>query len=277
MSFADRTKQASSPHEAVVILAEALDGLYALLSRSQDDGWGSWGGGDSAKAPTLEPSSPQPTPFEEDLETREAFAKRDIPVDPDAVAAAEAAVVEAESAFEAARLNGNVDQDVVDRMKQAQAKLRLEKDPGSVLEDTYMLEPDALRYEDLGADGHVVDLPPADEHRKVLRRQLAERIDLPGFFPAIMRGTEAQRQEIIETYVKGGPLWLSANRDIMAALPPAAKQIMVHDVMMDSNRLGYDFGRDVLKTEDVEGATLAIAQDNIDGIVDRGGSPYEGR
>ena len=52
-----------------------------------------------------------------------------------------------------------------------------------------MLEPDALRYEDLGADGHVVDLPPADEHRKVLRRQLAERIDLPGFFPAIMKNS----------------------------------------------------------------------------------------
>jgi hypothetical protein len=140
-----------------------------------------------------------------------------------------------------------------------------------------MTEPEALKYEDLGADGHIVDLPPADEHRKAQRRQLAEGIDLPGFFPAIMRGTEDQRQEIIETYVKGGPLWLSANREIMAALPPAAKQVMVEDVMIDSTRLAHEFGRDILKTEDVEGAGLAVAQDNIDGIVDRGGSPYEGR
>jgi len=253
-------------------LDEILERLAAGTSSDVVDGWGSWGGADARSA-----SAPQPTPFEQDLEAREHFAKVEFKPDPQAIAAAERDVEIAEAAFEHARLTGDLTQQVVDDMKLAQGRLRAAKDPGAILVDDLLLEPDVLEYEDQGGDGHIVNIPAADEHRKAMRRQLAEGIDLPGFFPAIMRSTEAQRQEIIETYVKGGPIWLSANRDIVKALPTQAKVVMVQDVMLDSNRLANEFGRDFLKEEDIEGAGLAVAQDNIDGVVDRGGAPYEGR
>lgn len=136
---------------------------------------------------------------------------------------------------------------------------------GIVIGDTDLVKTDAT--------GDIIDLPPASPERKALRRRLAEQIDLPGFFPPIHRSTPEAVEGIMRSYELGGPYWLYANRivdgdhDVFKALPPAAKQLMVVDMAEDSARLAWEFQRDVMKDEDVEGSGIAIAADNRDGVL----------
>lgn len=234
------------------------------------DGWGSWGGGTQSSTAAVAdgPASPEPQ-----------YDVIHVEVDPKAVAAAQERVHRAEQRFETERAKGNLEPDVIHELHAAQAALRLAEDPGDILLGSGEVfgEKDTSLIAELNGDSHIIDLPVADARRRELRRAFAERIDLPGFFEPIMRSSEEQRQQLIDTYVKGGPLWLAPRRDIIMTMPVAARQVMIADLREDSERIAWDYSRDWLKTEVDEGTTFAVAQDNINGIVDGGAPAYKGR
>lgn len=292
MKYADRVRAAATPHEALVILAELGDTLLERLAEvldSTSDGWGSasdgwaawvpdstsdgWGAGGSSggtePTPTAAVLAPQPDAYDV------------IRTEPDlkAIAAAEERVRRAEQVFETERAKGNLEPGVIHELQAAQAALRLAQDPGDILVGAGEVfgEKDTSLIAELNGDSHVIDLPVADQRRRELRRAFAERIDLPGFFEPIMRGSEEQRQQLIDTYVKGGPLWLAPRRDIIMAMPVAARQVMIADLREDSERIAWDYGRDWLKVDVDEGSTLAVAEDNIQGVVAQGAPAYKGR
>lgn len=285
MSYSDRIRQAADPREAMQIIAEGLDEIVqALAAGSSSDsanGWGSWGGGAGNDASTAERSTvaPQPSPFTEDLEARDFYAAKQAAPNPAQVAAAQERVLRLEDMF--AR---TPTPQVGALLDQAHAALSAAEKPGEYLDNSggVIGTGEILRASEMPDGAVVVDLPPVDARRKAMRRELAAAIDLPGFFPPIMRSTPEAIEEIMHAYELGGPLWLYANRitpdehDIFTQLPPAAKTVMVTDVMQDDQRQAWEFQRDIMKDEDAEGATLGIAQDNLNGVMGGAQTPLRG-
>lgn len=94
------------------------------------------------------------------------------------------------------------------------------------------------------SQGHIsVELPVADEKRKAKRRTFAKQVlNLPDHFPNV--------EDAIETYAKGGPLWLyltKEGRDFILGIRPEYRKVMVQDIQVDSSGRAQEFARDVLK------------------------------
>jgi hypothetical protein len=112
------------------------------------------------------------------------------------------------------------------------ARQRLAADQGGVIEDVI---PEGQRAT---SDGEHVDLPPVSDEQREARRRLAFQIGLENDF-----GVEG-----IDTYVKGGPLWLYyGNRDYVLGLSKDVQTAMVEDVMQTSPAEAVEMGRDLFK------------------------------
>lgn len=91
----------------------------------------------------------------------------------------------------------------------------------------------------------VVELPPPTEEHMELRREFAEkRLKLQDEFGP----------EILESYVKGGPLVIYyTDRDFVMRLPDEFKRVMVDDVQNFSPREAKEMARDILKDVTADG------------------------
>jgi hypothetical protein len=263
VTYAERIRQAKGIPEAMLIIAEGIDEVLAARPLLAEDQWGTWGDGGTPVVGT-QTIAHLPVP---DVEF---YAKRQAAPNPAHVAAAQERVARLEDMY-----GRTPTPQVQGLLDQAYAALSAAEKPGEYLDHSggVVGDADLLRPSETEDGGVIVDLPPVDDHRKALRRKLAETIDLPGFFPPIMRSSAEAVEQILHSYELGGPLWLYANRitpdehDIFQQLPPQAKTLMVADVAVDSQRMAWEFQRDIMKDEDAEGATLGIAQDNLNGII----------
>lgn len=291
MSYEDQIKAAKTPREAMLILARAVDELYAE-QKAPVDPWASWGDN---------PLSP-----DEQLDERDEMeyrAAQQNPFEPVGGTVDEAEVQRLEAAVHAANdklermFKGGGDQ--LERMRAKEevdsltAKLRLAKDPGKLIPVSGFQVGDPEKFfqvegvdltrtplqqpTELGA--MAVRLPTPTEEWKQRRREMAELVDLPGFFPAVQRQTEEARQEIIENYVKGGPLWLymgdEFGRNIVMQMPMDAKQIMLAEVASYGDvRVAHEFARDVMKDDgsgqDRSGQEADYLLDVADGAINDG-------
>lgn len=274
MTYVERLKHTTSPQQAMLVLAQGLDDLQAQLKDSVPaaDEWGSWDAVTSPEGGSPAPVTASPSPFEPII----------IPVDPAEVERVQGEYDDANEHFEKVRLTGDkaMIMQAAARVEGLRGRLDLAKNPGSIMpvSGDMVGDPDKVFHVDLTPENIMVDLPPASPQRQVRRRAMAEQLDLPGFFPIVMRTTEEARQGLIDAYVKGGPFWIYMdNRDLIMQMPMWARQEMVEDVNeIGDVRLAHEFARDVMKTEDEKGGTLDIAEANIHSIADHGGAPFQG-
>lgn len=98
-----------------------------------------------------------------------------------------------------------------------------------------------------GEDGRVMyDLPVASEEDQAVRRQFAEKC---------LKLQDEFGPEIVESYVKGGPLVLYyTDRDFVMRMPEQYRKAMVADVEKFSPNEAQEMGRDVLKDMTPDGA-----------------------
>lgn len=268
MSYADRIRQAKSTPEALLVLAEGIDEVLAGRAPAPAaDEWGEWGLGRADSAGDTAPAGP-PTPQIGDV-------IRSPRATPEQLAIAQADVDDAEAALAAAYGTPGAHTASL-RLEAARGRLNVLRDPGDVLVGSGFLAGDIIdaRPDPNDPDTYIVDLPPASPERQAARRQLAESIELPGFFPPLMR--DSQREQILDAYVKGGPLWLYQNREITLALPEHVKHAMIADIMEDSPRMAFEVGRDLLKDMGPNDDT-SVAEANIQSVAETGGTPYVGR
>lgn len=98
----------------------------------------------------------------------------------------------------------------------------------------------------------LVTLPSVSEEKKAKRRALAEAMALDTEFPGI---------EAVETYAKGGPVWLyTGNRDFVMGLPDHMRAEMVRDVLEDDPETAHDMGKDILKQADNKAIAHTMAE-----------------
>jgi hypothetical protein len=274
MSYTDRIKSTKNPQEAMLVLAQGIDEILAHLAVApevQDDGWGNWS--DVAPADGV-PAGPPPGGY---------FEPVVIPVDHEEVARIREQLAEAETKLEAAHHTGDKTLlvQLTQRVDGLRGRLDLAENPGSILMNSGDMvgDPDGVFEVTVTPTDVIINLPPASEDQKESRRQMAEAVDLPGFFPVVMRQSDEAIQAIIDNYVKGGPMWLYAdNRDLVMQMPLWARQVMVADVNAYGNvRVAHEFARDVMKEESGEGTDIDITAGNLVGMIEHGGTPYTGR
>lgn len=275
MTYEDQVRAAKTPREAMMILARGLD----ALAGQPTDPWASWGDSEDATPAAVGAVSPT---------TASPFEAVAVPVDEAEVERIQRQLDVAEQQFEAVRLHG--DKAKVTKASREvqglQARLRLTKNPGKVIpvsgdqvgdpKSFYQVDgvnPDltGLQAEGIVNGDMVINLPSATEAQKEARRIVAERIDLPGFFPRVQTQTQEARDEIVANFIKGGPLWLymsgEEGRQMLIDMPMDAKQIMVHDVAAYGDvRVSHEFARDVLKDLG-QGIESGAAQDYLNSIV----------
>lgn len=271
MSYVDQVKSSKNPREAILILAKALDDLSSAPKATTWDEWGD-------AADTAEPAGTSVAP-----ESQVLYAATEIPVDPEEVARLELQYQQANDLFERIRLTGDkaATVDAAMRVEGLRGRLDLARHPGSILpvSGDMVGDGDFVKV-DTSPDQIIFNLPDASDDMKQRRRDLALAVDLPGAFPVVMRHTEEARQELIENYVKGGPLWLylgdQEGRKIIMDLPPDAREAMVHDVYETTNdvRFSHEFARDVMKSEDP--GDHESYTEYIHSIMDNGGEPFKG-
>lgn len=280
MTLTEQIANAKSPREAIMILTSAVAALEAEVAALKSEG-GGWD---------------QPMDFDGFTPDTEALAEEpenpfepiEVPIDEAEVARLESLLVVQGDQLEAIRRGGKpIDiQNAMMEYESTRAKLRLAKDPGKIMpvsgdqvgdpEHFFQVEGVDLSIlpfqQSIELGGMVVNLPPATDAQKKARRAVAEAIDLPGFFPAVQRQSDEAREEIIDNFVKGGPLWLymgdEFGREILMSMPDHAKRVMVNDVAVYGDvRVSHEFARDVLK-DDGFGIEPGDASDYLESVVD---------
>lgn len=284
----DAVRAAKNPRDALMALARNVDEMYEELSKQAGDLWETWD--DDREYEDHEMAAAGALPTKVPSDTAPEFTAVQIPIDLDEIARLEDRLTEQTDRLERSFKGGDpsMTRELAAIVQGLQARLRLAKNPGSMVpvSGDQVGDPEAFFKVDgvdpslspraqEGIEGGpqlVVNLPAATDLQKTARRVLAEKIDLPGFFPAVMRQTEEARAEIINNYVKGGPLWLylggAEGRKIIMEMPPQAKAAVLHDVAAYGDvRVAHEFGRDIMKDGD-NGITPGDAQDYLLGIVD---------
>ena len=290
-TFANRVRQAGSTPAAFLIIAEGIDRVLEQLAarptHMAEDGWGAWGGSSWSEGPADAGSQGQQA-----AAPSSPFEPIKVVVDPADLERAREAQKVAETNFERISARGQdagqspadwrrEREDALHAMRAAQAKVRQLEDPGEIMPNAGFVpgEGEATRTSEV--DGQiVVDLPDVDEQRKAARRKLAEAINLPSFFGPLYQQPEVAEQ-LIHSYEVGGPLWLNAvgkedgKVPVIMQMPTNVRQAMVADVHMDSPRLAWELGREILKDEGSD--TLDVSAGFISSLVDHGGTPYAGK
>jgi hypothetical protein len=215
-SVLEQLELAKNPREAVILLARAIDAINDRI----DEEVGNAGGWDSwdVEAPEIHTGPENPAADEIHEQIRQVEDQISKTPDPEDAIALE-------------------------------AKLRLLKDQlGPPVEE---VDTDGARAEqEVGEAGDVVvSLPEAPEETKKQRKQFAEEmLHLDEHFGS---------QDFNDAYVIGGPLWLYyGNRDFVVGLPPEYKKAMVADVQSFSPGEALEMGRDILKDESANPATM---------------------
>lgn len=278
MSYVQEALAAKNPREALLILAAVLDEqerrLQQLEAKPADDGWGSW---------NSDPVVPRGGAVEPSPSTGGAYEAVPIQVDPEEIAQLELDYAQANDELEKNRRGGDPQRIALlaARVEGLRGRLNNARRPGAILavSGDMVGDPDAFFTVSGGLDSLVIELPPPSAHQKKMRRELAEAINLPDFFPAVMRQTDEAKAEIIENYVKGGPYWLYAGdqegRKMIMSMPISARQAMVMDMNEYGDvRVAHEFARDIMKSED--GVDSEFANDFIQSVADVGNPPYQG-
>lgn len=221
MTTADKVRAATSPQEAMLAVAEAMDELLAradvLLARETvpqpTSTWGSW---INTSANNQHPPAVLAMPVVD----RSAEIKR---LRDDLLIA---------SGEDATAL---------------EAKLRLLLDDGQALLDT-----NPFSGARIGIDGELVDFPPVSATRKGRRGNWAASRGLERF---LAQGNELIAEEMVDAYIAGGPMWLYLyDRDAVMQLPAEWRKDMVGDVECDSPAQAQELARDILKDSSPDGA-----------------------
>lgn len=295
MTFENVVRGAKNPRDALMALAQELDRRFAELETQAVDLWDTWGDGEDSPEAMREVAglpTAGPKPFEAVT----------VPVDEANVARLQKLYDAANARLEKSRRSDPaLMREAAEQVESLRAQLALAKNPGSVVINSgdQVGDPESffqisgidpsltpLQQEGLVAEqaNMVINLPPATDLQKRVRRQVAEAIDLPGFFPIVQRQTDEARAEIIENFVKGGPLWLymsgEEGRQILLDMPDGARRAMVHDVAAYGDvRVGHEFARDVMKDYG-QGIQPGDAQDYLnsisEGVVDQFGAGFQG-
>lgn len=215
-SVAENVQAARNPQEAIFVLAQALDLIIERLDEQgavAGDSWGSWNPGFEAPIPPPRPEGVPPVPTTHVADIGEQL--RDLQA-------------------ELAEATDELDKDAI------HARIRLLLNPGTIPPP-----PDHGRRSvtEVTDDGIVTTVPEVDEERKSARRELAKRMRLADEIPS--------DEDLVEAYVKGGPLWLYyGNRDFVMTLPDDMRKEMCEDVLVDSKTEGRQMAADVLKVAD---------------------------
>lgn len=280
MTHLEHIMGAKNPREALFLVAQALDDherRLAALEAQPADEWGTWG---DSKSPAGTPAGNPP------VASSSPHAQNDvivIPVDPEEVSRLEFEYAEANNQLELNRRGGDKIRimELANRVEGLRGRLNLAKNPGSILTRSGDMDgdPEAFFKVSGGLDSLEIELPPSSDKQKQWRRELAEAIDLAGFFPAVMRQTDEAKAEIVENYVKGGPYWLYAGdqegRKMIMSMSLEARHAMVMDMNeYGDTRVAHEFARDILKSED--GVDSEFSKDYINSVADHGGAPYAG-
>lgn len=226
MSVEDDIRGASSPGEALLILARAIDALGTAPAAS--DPW---------HIPTDEP-------------TPEAIAE-------------EAAWDESAARAEYNRqlkLLGDPPNDAEDlaswtARRSLLADLLKAPTPNVGVADSHVVTVP------LGRDKFEVRVPEASAQVRTIRHQFAGAIglDQPNWWTDADNAIETK--DAINAYVKGGPLWLHAyDRKFVMQLPVSARQHMVQDVESFSPDDAHNLARDILKDETADGAKQVVIE-----------------
>jgi hypothetical protein len=221
MTYADRIRNAASPQEGMLALAEGIDAVLAKLDREVNDtsGWGAWGAQTTAATPTPQPGA-FVTEFEREMKATSKNLER-----------------------EATRRNLAETTDP-DERRALEAKLRLLEDEG---QPVVAPVPEGRRVITTADDREItVDIPPASPERQESRRSWAVGVDLGGQIKP-----ELPNDEAAEAFAKGGPMWLYLyDRDAVMGMPLQWRRDFVRDVEQDSPAQAQELGRDILKSED---------------------------
>lgn len=214
MTTTDQVRAAATPFDALLILAAAVDELRA--AKSQPDPWATWG----------KPASPLP-PGVYGADVGRPIADR-APERDEALVAGLRELMQAATG---------------DERRALEAQLRLAED-GGVIPGAYVTE-GVTEAVTVTEDEILVELPPADPQRQAARRAWAQQVRLGTLCDPPMNEELA-----VETYVKGGPLWLYyGNRELACSFPIHMKQGFVSDVEADSPRTAQEIARDLLKAD----------------------------
>lgn len=214
MSVADLIRLTTSPMEAFLVVADALDNLIEKVSMlgvdvipAPADPWGSW---DKVIAPG----------FTVEVQ-RTAIASQDTSAERIRAALAEATDPEDVQALT--------------------AKLRLAEDPGTV--------PHAVAGALIQETDGVVELPPPTPELAARRAKWAIDVRLGDMLDPPMDLDAAAR-----AYAKGGPMWLYlGDREAMLGMPDQWLRMFVADVHEQSPRQAQELARDILKAVEPDG------------------------
>lgn len=210
MSTADAVRQARSPQEAMLLLAETLDRIESKLNKGTPaaapaDPWG-W----AAPGSVHEVQSLPPAVADEQIAEVEALMRET--TDPEDLLA-------------------------------LQAKLRLLKDDGAPMGETFDT---TLRIEQDG-DTATIHLPEADQARVQARYVWAQEhnlhefltsMDTPDLYLAFAKGGPLWLYHTPD------------GRNALLQMPVGWRQELIADIERDSPKLAHEVGRDLLKSED---------------------------
>jgi hypothetical protein len=257
MTSVEKVLAARSPKDALIVLATILDEqerrLQQLEAAPADDGWGSWGDHDAHVEAHQEFVKATRAVGEEAPE----YTAVEIPVDPVEVARLQAEYDQANELFEQLRRSGAPKHALIEQQNIAEGirgRLHLAKDPGKILpvSGDMVGDPDKLLVVDVAGDPTIgdvtINLPPASDEQKALRAELWEQAGIVNWFEPVFRQTDDAVEQLKDAFVKGGPMWLYGNRDLVLGLPRWARERLVKDVeMYGDTRMTHEFARDVLK------------------------------
>lgn len=132
-----------------------------------------------------------------------------------------------------------------DDRRALEAKLRLLKDELRAKPHQVDMEQQASKLTTDEGGKVIVDLPvPTEEHMEQ-RREFGEKC---------LKIKDEFGPEVLEAYVKGGPLVLYyTDRDFVMRMPNDFKRVMVEDVCQFSPREGHQMAADVLKDVTADG------------------------
>ena len=216
MSTFERVKVAHSPQDALLAIAQGIDALHSALTKPRL----------AFSPPTKDPWSGT---FGSEWES-----------------GAVASIAEPDEPLRAriVKIREELESSDGEERRALEAELRLAVEqldpPVQSLPDRDQERP-ILHYTEGGV---MVDLPEADPETQDNRRAFAEKV--------LKLGQEFN-EEIIDSYVKGGPLVLYyTDRDYVVGLPDDFKRAMIRDVMQFSPAEAHEMGRDLLKDVDAD-------------------------
>lgn len=133
-----------------------------------------------------------------------------------------------------------------------EARLRLAKDDGQAVAAAVGVEEGERTKMQVGDTETIVEVFTPNESQLEMREAMADKL----------READVLDEEIIESFIKGGPLLLYyTDREFIMSLPYGWRRAFVEDVEVNSPQEAAEMARDILKVEDPE-ANMDQAIDN---------------